>query len=103
MKSILRTLVPLLVGVVALGLGAGSALADSLYVTVERTSAPGERAIVKVRSDVPGPATLLVYRVDDAAAFLSLRLDLTKGEMLAARLQGALDVARKEAEPARRS
>lgn len=97
MRSTLRTFASLLALVAAALLCAGTALADSLYVTVERTSAPGERAVVKVRSDVPGPATLLVYRVDDPAAFLSLRLDLTKGDVLAARLQGAMDAARKVA------
>src|SRR5205085_9945491 len=55
---------------------AGRALADDLYATVEKTTAPGERALVRVRSDSGGPLTLVAYRAAPPDALLDAGIDL---------------------------
>jgi uncharacterized protein YfaS (alpha-2-macroglobulin family) len=69
------------------------ARADEVYATVERTAAPGERALVKVRSDAGGPATLVVFRVESPTTFLDAGLDPSHGETLYPPLKARLDEA----------
>src|SRR5204862_6301891 len=66
------------------------ASAGEVFATVERTVAPGERAIVRVRSDGPGPVLLVTFRVEDATALVDSGVDLTRGESLHVRLGGAI-------------
>ena len=82
---------------VAAALFAPPARADELYGSVERTAAPGERALVKLRSDVPGPARLLLFRVEEPAALLASGIDLTRGETALPRLAASLSRAIAEA------
>jgi len=71
--------------------------AEDLYATVDRTAAPGERALVRVSSKTAGPVDLLAYRVEDPAALLDAGLDLGRGEIAYARLLGAMERARRAA------
>src|SRR5688500_6626249 len=87
---------------VALGVGvslwvASSAFGGELYATVERTAAPGERALVHVRADGTAPVTLLAYRVEDPAALLDAGLDLRDGATVYARLFPSVAAARRAA------
>lgn len=74
-----------------------SAAADELYTTVDRTPAPGERAVVKVRTDAAGSVTALLYRVEDASTLLDAEVDLREGADLYVRWKAGLDEARKVA------
>lgn len=82
---------------------APAARADELYATVERTAAPGERALVRVRADAPGPVALAAFRVEGVEAFLAA-LDPADGEAAYRRLRplvdGAHRAARREPTPA---
>ncbi len=75
------------------------ALADELFATVDRTAAPGERTVVKVRADAKGPVTLVTLRVEDPAALLDAGVDLTRGDVLHARLKASIDAALKAGAP----
>ena len=57
-----------------------AARADELYGSVERTAAPGERALVKLRSDVAGPVLLVLYLLNltDPPAGRMIGFDLTR-------------------------
>ena len=78
-------------------LGARSADADELFTTVDRTAAPGERALVHVRTDALGTAAALLYRIEDPTEVLNAGIDLREGADLYVRWKAALDAARKAA------
>src|SRR5262245_37433648 len=82
---------------------AAPALAENLHASVERTVAPGDRAVVRVRSDVVGPVALLAYRVEEPLRLLDTGIDLGRGEDLRRRLAASMARARAAAPPRFRS
>ncbi len=88
--SLVRTTLAAICTLVAL---AASAAAEEIYATVDRTVAPGERAIVTVRAQAGGPVTLVVYRFEDPTAFLDAGADRLDGPLLHARLAPSIEKA----------
>lgn len=95
LKYALSALLGALAGVAAF---AANAAAEEIYATVERTVAPGERAVVKVRAAKGAPVTVVTYRIEDPTAFLDAAGDLTNGPALHARLLPAIAKAAEASE-----
>jgi len=80
----------------ALACFARPACADELFLTSEHTTAPGERAVVRVRTDATGSATALLYRVEGGPE-LFRPFDFGDGAALYARFGDLLDAVRRNA------
>jgi len=91
-----RLLALVLAGAAAALTLAAPAAADELYATIERTAAPGERALVHVRADAAGPVTIEAYRVEGVGVLLGV-VDLRDGVATYAATRPALEAARAQA------